>query len=105
MTLVVLLPAAVVHARLRGHEYSRAGAVDAGPPGARGALHGAGGVERRGLLAEVPDGAGLVLGVPVGRALREPSAVIDAVVDDGRPDAEDRLRPARHPEHVGRGRA
>src|SRR5207237_1111929 len=34
VTLVVLLPAAVVYVRLCGHEYPRAGAVDARAPGA-----------------------------------------------------------------------
>src|ERR1700730_4138962 len=55
-----------------------------------------------GVLAEVPDVAGLVLRVPVGRLLLERAILRDDVLDDGAPYAQHDLRPVRHREDVHR---
>src|SRR5204862_5720983 len=55
-----------------------------------------------GRLGEVPDAAGCVLAVPVGRALREPAAQVEPVLDDDAGDALDLLRLAGDRHYVAR---
>src|SRR6187397_1306199 len=94
MSLQVLLPEGLPDARPRGHEDTRACARDAGQPGPLAARHLPGAVELGRVLAEVPDGAARVLGVPVGRPLGEPARRVQAVADPGAADTLDDPCPA-----------
>jgi uncharacterized membrane protein YbhN (UPF0104 family) len=87
-----LLPVAVRYLRVRLHHEARLGVVHAGLPGAGGVDLP---VRQIGLcvLAEVPDVAAVVLGVPVGRVLELRAVVGRDVPDDARRDAfRDELR-------------
>src|SRR3954462_7940167 len=83
----VLLVERVPDARVRGHDHALPRAPDAGAPRALGALHAAVHVELARRLAEVPDGAGAVLGVPVGGVLGEPAGEVEAVAHHAAADA------------------
>src|SRR5437899_2395271 len=99
-----LLAGAVADLGVRRHEDARSRPTHARPPAAFPAHDLAGAVERRGVLAEVPDVALAVLGVEVGGALRQAALLEQAVADDGRSYARDALCPRRHGHHVD-GRA
>src|SRR4051794_160162 len=90
---------------MRGHEDPRLRSADAGLPRPL-AADDLPAFELLRRLAEVPDGAALVLRVPVERVLGESAAVEpDAVVNDRRVDAQDRLRRARDGEELAPGDA
>jgi len=76
----VLLPVGVADLWMRGHHNAGPGAVNAGLPGARRIDPAAAVVG--GALAQVPDVAPVVLGVPVGGALEHRSTVRRDVGDD-----------------------
>src|SRR5438067_4418530 len=59
-------------------------------------------VELGRVLAEVPDVAAGVLAVPVGRALLEPAAEVEAVADGDAGNAHDFLRETGDDNHVPR---
>src|SRR5205823_1729333 len=62
-------------------------------------------VERRGPLAQVPDVAGTVLGVPVSGSLLETTAQVELVVDHRCPYALDRQLLVSDGQDVDRGLA
>src|SRR3954451_20333825 len=96
---VVLLIVLLTDARVRGHEQPGPGALDAGVPRALGALDRPV-LDRRRVLAEVPDVPAQVLDVVVLRGLDDAAVLVAAVVDDDAADAVDDLRLARHLEDV-----
>src|SRR5436190_7840283 len=99
---VVLLPPALSGARVRRHVDPGPRTVDAGLPRALRAGHLARGVQFRRGLAVVPDVAGRVLRVPVGRALVQPAPGVEQVADDGAAHTLDRLRLVRDREDLAR---
>src|SRR5205085_6479336 len=82
LVLVVLLATGLAHLRMRRHVDPGFRAVATGLPRALPARDMPVRVELGGILAEVPDVAGLVLRVPVARSLLEAAAEVQAVADD-----------------------
>lgn len=79
---VVLLLSGGAGYGVGGQEDARAGAVTAGAPGALGGEHVAVGIEFGGVLAEVPDVSGGVLGVVVAGGLVKGAVGVETVLDD-----------------------
>src|SRR5205814_171506 len=102
VALVELLPARLAGVRVNRHVDPRHGTVPACLPGALCARDVAAGVELGGRLAEVPDVALPILGVPVGRALAKLPAQIEPIFHDDARDALDPLRPAGDGHDVAR---
>src|SRR5215212_1309449 len=101
----VLLRCAEADARVHGHDDAAPRAVAAGLPRALGARRVAVAVELARVLAEVPDGAGAVLGEPVARVLDHAPVLEDAVADDAGVHALDQLGAVGDAHDVARGRA
>src|SRR5438128_1126202 len=91
MAPVELLAPRLAYRRARRHVDPGDRPVSAGLPGALGACDPSLPIELGRRLAEVPDVAGLVLRVPVGRPLTEPPVEVEAVVDDDARDTLDQL--------------
>ena len=101
----VLLEAFLADARVGRHQNPGARALHARPPRALAARHLAALVELGGVLAEVPDVALRVLGVPVVRLLLEVAVEPQAVVDDHALHAGDLDRPVGDRHHLARALA
>src|SRR5262249_13341281 len=99
---VVLLPAPGTGLGVGGHEYAGASAVAAGAERALAAPDPAVPNGRR-VLAQIPDVAGPVLRVVVVGRLGQAAALVDAVVDDRCPNAQDELGVVGDAEHVTGG--
>jgi hypothetical protein len=98
LALRVLLPVGEPDLGIGRHRDSGLGAVDAGLPRPGGRDDRAA-LQLLRVLAEVPDVAVAILGVPVPRVLHDPTVGADDVVHDGRLDAEDRARPVGDRHH------
>src|SRR5207302_10759024 len=89
VALVELLERGLAEAWMARAVDPRLGAVDAGHPGAFGALDVPVRVELGRVLAEVPHVAARVLRVPVGGALLEPAKEVEPVADSDAGNALD----------------
>ena len=103
LPLVELLLRGLADLRVREHEEARLRAVDARLPRSARARDVPVLGELGGVLTEVPDVALLVLAVPLGRALLEVAAQIQAILDHHARDTGDQLGPVRDGEHLARG--
>src|SRR5207302_2134516 len=100
VALVELLERGLAEAWMAREVDPRRGAVDAGRPGAFGALDVPVRVELGRVLAEVPDVAVRVLCVPVGGALLEPAKEVEPVADSDAGNALDLPRLVRDDDEV-----
>src|SRR2546430_902769 len=103
VALVELLPSRLPDSRPGGHEDAWLRAVGAGLPGAFRALDPSVCVQFGGRLPVVPDVAGAVLRVPVGRSLGQPSVEVEAISNDRAAGAGDHGRLAHGGELIAGG--
>src|SRR4051794_4029610 len=90
VSFVVLLARCLAHLRSAGEKHPGPRAVSAGSERALATGHLPMPVELSRVLAEVPDVAGAILGVPVAGDLAALTVPQDDVMDDGNAHAQDR---------------